>query len=793
MAKINEKAAAEAALNSPFLLQDFEMEVTPEFCVEIVKKAYGSKATPVDVGELQKFRLLDLGMTQEELLKNFFDPKGKQNPDGGKAEFFRTDFKPCPLVQSLNGITKNYIINQMADISVNGLDKLSVDKKVKKRQQDILKRYTVDLINFIGSQTGDMPFDYSTNLDKVSAGEDSTGGVSIVEQIRSELSDDLNFALLSETGALKDGVELSHEMMINHFLESLKFKDRVAGDLVSDIMKARCFSYRFYTSAMDGTPQIKYIDPIILNTSPFREKDASDMDWWYYEFTTTWGEYMKMIGGKISLEKNMKIYETNRSQFYPNDLYPCWSNPEMFPQFYTSILNTNIRLGYFEFKKNVFDAASGKYYDKTYKFYYLPITNSSLSINPEYILDLGGLQDMPRFGGMLQYSGFSLVLWRDSKYASWYKIQEPDLFRLNALYNQYLNTVSAIVPRGVIFAEETLRELAEEMLKAKEEYMNQNGQELTNQNGAYQQILNEIINKFIQTGRGIFKRRQGDADERQLDPPTFSIGHQVYDDLKELMGQMMGIYNMMVMSLGTNPIMLGQAPKQHQTLKGIELANQSSTTMLDELVRIYEEGIVEFGRRMIYYDQLVIKEFDKNFEPTTVRAEQMKAIIGVAGIGWQEIFEDMWVQHCTMTIQNRPSDEQRMSLMDYAMQLEQKQLCPIGTAILVSQIKNYKLAWLFVKASIERQNRIATENQMQLMERQGQMQQQAQQEAMAQNAQMLKIQQQLEAENEVLKNQLKQKGMSQNIAERGENKINEKAASAQIDIQKKRAEQEMEL
>jgi hypothetical protein len=377
--------------------------------------------------------------------------------------------------------------------------------------------------------------------------------------------------------------------------------------------------------------------------------------------------------------------------------------------------------------------------------------------------------------------------------SSWYEVQEPSLHRLNYLWNQYLNTATAIVPRGVIFSEETLREIVDEMVKAVEEDMAENGQEITGSYGRWQKMMNETIKKYVQSGRGIFKRRSGDANEKQLDPPTFSIQHQIYDDLQRLIQEMMSLYNMMIMSLGTNPVMLGQAPKQHQTLKGIELASQSTGTMLEQMSEMAEAAVTEFGRRMIYYNQSTAMEFGKDLKPKTPRAEQMAAIIGTQGVGWQEIGRDMPVQQCTFLIENRPTDEQRILLFDYTMQLEQKGLVPVGTALMVQEIKNYKLAKLYVMANVAKQQRVAVENQMQLMERQAQQAQMMNQQAMAQQAQMMKMQNDLKNENDALKAQLKEQGMSKNIQERGENRIEENAQKAAIDLQKKEAESQMKI
>jgi hypothetical protein len=67
------------------------------------------------------------------------------------------------------------------------------------------------------------------------------------------------------------------------------------------------------------------------------------------------------------------------------------------------------------------------------------------------------------------------------------------------------------------------------------------------------------------------------------------------------------------------------------------------------------------------------------------------------------------------------------------------------------------------------------------------------QQAMAQQAQMMKMQNDLKNENDALKAQLKEQGMSKNIQERGENRIEENAQKAAIDLQKKQAESQMKI
>ena len=173
------------------IVQDFDLPLTAEADVELIKYDYAIRTTLVDRERMQLYRALDLGAIGDiGVLKNYFDPKGKNNPEGGQAEYIQTDWRPCPLVQSVNRITQNYVINQMAQIQVSGTDKLSVDKKILKRQKDLIKNYTIDLLNFLGEKIGEAPLPKSTNLESLvgEEGAQMSEDVALIDQVRKGLS-----------------------------------------------------------------------------------------------------------------------------------------------------------------------------------------------------------------------------------------------------------------------------------------------------------------------------------------------------------------------------------------------------------------------------------------------------------------------------------------------------------------------------------------------------------------------------------------------------------------------------
>jgi hypothetical protein len=783
-----------------YMVQDIDMVFDKQWAINFVKRAYNNRQYIVDIEKLKKYRDLDIGIIDVPDLKNSFDKKGKDNADGGQAAYVNADFKPCPLFQSLNQITKGYILDEMGDIQVNGLDRISHSKKIKERHKKAIDRYTIDYFNFINSLTNDAPLPYTTNIGKLLSGKDESStegeGVSMIEQIKAELDDDTSFAILSDIGALKDGVESAHESMIKYFIEDGNFKDVICDDIARDIMHVRAFVYRVYTSAKDGTLKYHYCDLANVNTSPFKLKDGSDIDYIFEEFVVSWSEFMQMVGGKLELEMIRKIYEANRLGYgQANRDYVEWSaTTNVDAKFYSSVSNTSIRLGYMELKKQIHDPNNGKYYDNIKKFYYLPIfSNGFMLKNEDCVFDIGDLQDMTRFGGMLEMSKFSYVVTRDNSYQSWYEIAESNLKLLNILYNQYQNTISGIVPRGLFYAEETLRELVSDMMIAKEEYLRENGKEIGNMDGEFQKMLRDVIKRTEQSGKGIFKRKSGDNNEKSIDPPTFTIQHQLYDDAQQLAQQILTIYNMLITSLGTNPQMLGQAPRPRQAVRGLEIASQSGLTMLQDMVAMFNFGLKELGSRVIYYDQVVIKEFDKNtLEPKTQRAEQMKGVLGDLGVNWLEIYNDMPMQKCGMIIQPKPTAEERVMVFDYAMQLEMQGKLPVGTALSTKHIQNPKMAFLWMMAIAKKQERIMVENQMQMQQQQAQAQQQAMQMQMQQQQAQAQQQAGIQAQLAQMNEQLKTQGQVAVKDKTNQNRLEENQQQAELDMAKATHEKEME-
>lgn len=770
------------------LIQDFDLEFDEDWAVEFLRRVYASRQNFIDDKKLAKYRSFDLGVLDPESvtkLKEFFDPKDNEIKEGGTAEYMRGGIDMCPLIHSLLSIVKKQIKENTSSITVKGSDKLSVDKKAKERLRILNKRNIVDNINYVLEISGKPPISYDTDVDKllqdgsndVNINTDNPNG--LIDSIKSEFAqDNWDYALLSESGMLKDGVEISHEQMISHYMSHTKFDENIAEQIISDYMKVNGLCFMFYTSQINGLPEVQYVSPETIFVSPFFNKDSSDKDFWGFQFEVTWSDYMKMVGGSLTTEQNKEVYEKNKATWFSSASYPNFVENVQFPSY--AFLNTIIKLGYVEVKKHVHDKFTGKYYDVVKKFYYLPLAQDKMK--PQYILGLGSLQDMFRFGTNLQYADYSIIMRRDNTKASFYEVMEVEFSRMNKIYAQYINTFASFIPEGIIFAEEPLRALADEIIREIED----EGGEMDE--NASSRIQSKIVRRVKQSGSMIAKKRKGDNDEERLDNPTSVMENKILIDCVGLINQLMTSYNMMLMSLGINPNRLAQEPKPRTTDKSIQGASSNSAFATMEIEDAMVYSMKEFGQRVVYYDQVVISEFDKNMNPTTDRAKEMSSILGTKGINWLEVYQDMPEQRCILEVESTPTEQDKAMLLNYVMQLELAGRIPIGTVVNLQGIDNFKLQKLFVAATIKRSERINIERQQAMMEQQQAAVQQQQQVQAQSNMQTMAQQASFQERLATLENQLRTEGQIAVKKQTLENKKEEEDHKAAVETSQKQQE-----
>lgn len=757
------------------------MSLDKKWALSFLKQAiHTSVGNSILKKKLSTYRGIDKGKINKNELKTFFDPD-KSISEDQRASIMRTDWSPCPLVNSLNKIIAKNIEAIPISINVNSTDNISINKKQEAKLKIKTRSYMIALSNFIRQQLNEENIDNDVDLESHInlQNNEMSNDVSLLETMKNEISNDAEFNLLNEAGFIKDGVEIAHEQLIKFYFDKTKFSTNLAYKIISDYMKVNTFCYRFYTNTYNGKPEIQYVDIAELNKSSFMERDAKDMDYAYYEFTTTWSVYMSMVGGKLTPEQNKKVYDANKIFLFPNSTYPEYTATNSL-----ALNDVRIRLGYFEAKKQEYDKESKKYAEVIKKFYYLPLNLDNL--NEDFILDLGNLQDMYREGDNFAFADFSFIIYQNSETQSFYDIQKADYLRMNLIYNQLLNTFANFIPEGTAFVEETIRELAEEIHQEREEKMKENGGNISNL--SLHNVMGDVIKNYVLSGRGIFKLRKGDRDEESLNRPTFIMENKIMSNCNQLIGLLFQVYQQMLMALGVNQNRLAQDPLPRQTASGISSATSASYYSTQDIEVAYIYAIESFANRMLYYNKQVVKEINKNGESKTERAEELKEIIGDKGKIWLEVHNDMPKQNCILSVTNTLDTEGRLRLMAQVAMYEQAGLIPFGSQIIVADIANLKLAKMYVLMLLKRQERIRLEQQQQmnLAKQQGVAEQQK-------NEQMNKqLDMEIQARLLAIETQLKTQAQKEIKDKIGENRLTQQAQASQLEIERKAKEKQLE-
>jgi archaellum component FlaG (FlaF/FlaG flagellin family) len=222
------------------------------------------------------------------------------------------------------------------------------------------------------------------------------------------------------------------------------------------------------------------------------------------------------------------------------------------------------------------------------------------------------------------------------------------------------------------------------------------------------------------------------------------------------------------------------------------MATNASYFSTQNLEESYTFAIKSFGERMLYYDQNTITEFNSKGEPTTERAQEMKAILGTKGVTWLEVYKDMPYQNCILTVTNSTTVQDRLQLMELTAQYEQSGKVPAGTLLMAMGIPNFKLAKLYVVFAIKRQERINAENAEKMMQIQGQQQEQAFLASQSAEQQKLEQEGQIQARLTALENSLKTQGQIDVKDKTNSNRLVENQQQTELNIQQEKAKKDME-
>lgn len=665
-------------------------------------------------------RMIERGWIDVDALKNIVDPEEK------KAEFFSSDWKGNPIYNHLNNIVdakieklpKNMVVKAADEISRTELMKENAKilgrSKFRKYLNGMLKQFgmpsikdTEDPFKYVAKMAESQeakPKAVATSTTKRRKTATKDIPVDLMESIKNSIEDDEDLALFNEY-LHKDGVEIAIEIGIKYYMFDLNKYDDNNEDKLSDLRNFNTSVFRFSTSETTGLPVYDYMDPSIVNVSPFKKNDLSDIYHWYTEEYVTFGEFIRRFGATLNTEQLKKVFAKNKMHHNVADYEGCSKSTRS---------NAKIKIGYVEvlsqdmevytdytklgnqcFAKATTDyvpSAAGKKtlnaqrvernYDVWYKFHYIPaITNDvkadgmPLAEQAKYIFGLGKVQDQMRYGNKLELVNTSLFGWH-SKKMTWFEVMYAFMPQIDLLWQQYKNDLANAIPHGIMWVEEMLT-----MAMAVVDDEADNGADLKK----------KLMARIKQTGSGManFLDKSGQIINQGKPFVDVKTGHLT--SAMERLVAIMELYKMMTRALGVSEVSEGVDPKQRQSLGGIEMAMQGTNNSTFFIEKAFQKVMLAGAERMLLYFKKIVEY------GTPERLQDFMDVVGTANGMAMQTIKGIPMRNLALSVHNIITDDQKRMLENMAAQMASTGMLSHDDALFITTIDNLKQAYAILR------------------------------------------------------------------------------------------------
>lgn len=668
----------------------------------------------VDATIAAKKRALDRGEINEADYKKIFDP------EDGKAEFVAADWKSNPVYIHLNNIVEANIAQTPNSITVKAVDEYAKSKQQKENARIINRREYLAFLNGINDSLGlprlkdtDDPYKYAKEMQQLmqqdggadklrrkNPGATKMGKTAtpdgMVDAIKSSIYDNEDLALYNEY-IYKGDVEIAIELGIQHYLKENKYH-LIGEKVVADLRNFNTACMWWYTSQTNGKPVIEHLAPETVYTSEFSEIDGTDIVHWFREYDITFSDFTRQFGANLTDKQLIEVFERNRHSFGNHGL--DWNRCSG-----AAKSGARIRVGYLEFetqnreiftdgvmkgnvhfkrrdegwqespntRKSFRKERVERNYSIWYRCFYIPPTMgttvhaTSIEWQKDFIFNLEPIQDqIHRYGDNRRWAKCSLVVWKNPR-ISFSDIMERFMPKINFLWLKFQNNL-ANDQNGVIYADELVKAMMlitdEADLKGKE-------------------AKKELLRRLKQTGTGVSKFTDGEG--KYFKPfEVFRSGH-LASAADELV-MMQNLYVMMRQSLGINEIAEGNAPKPRQSLGAIDMAMQATNKSTFFFERGWDDMTTETAERLTTYIKKISEEGD------TERFEDFKDIVGQANGLLLEEIEDIPLHKLGLSIERSDTDKQIAYIQGLAEKLVNAGMLDVEVLPLLLKIENPKYA-----------------------------------------------------------------------------------------------------
>jgi len=704
-----------------------------------MKRSGGSKLF-LDPKKAVPYRKSDRLEIDENLYKEMVDPRTPMG-GGGTADYFSSDFKANPIYLHLKNIVKADIEKTGKQLEVNLTDKYAKTRKMQDNYKIIYQRAFRNLINHLSEEIGlpgisdsQDPYKWADNLLKKEDDETKSPDMvnKYIDLIKNQITDDQDLALYNEM-VYKGDYEMAFELGIEYYIMNLnKWQERWADEFINDIMHFNKACGEWYTDLITGRPVVERFIPETLFTNPFKRKDGEDLQYYWIEYTITFGEFMREMGKNLEPEKLAQVFKLMKQQGYHSvdwrdEFYNFGANnyardSAMVKIGKAAFLSTDMEVQ----MENVDTAlripveitwqptnSAERRIEKRYNvwrwWYYIPPTpgdniNANWAWQSQFIFELQKFQDQQRYGDSGRYAKSPLVIYDNSSQATFTDVVQSFMPKITHAWHKYQNCLVNDI-NATILSDDFIGGL----LGAVDEDNKVNvGDPSKATGGNGRDAYMEQWKMIKQSGRGFLKMTDKNGLPI-LDPQKLSLSlkNNFLDDAEKYMTQMMMLYDLMIKSLAFSPISAGEEVKPRTPVAALEQSLKATQSSRFFIQKGYEDFLKMYAERNIRY----ILDIANESETFPDRWEEFMENVGYANGLAIEGLKDIDPECVGLTVSYVDNTAKKEFIMNLAIEYVKTKELNDEFLYLLLGVDNWKYAFVLMRMALKKRRKEMQEEQ----------------------------------------------------------------------------------
>lgn len=699
----------------------------------------------LDPKRAKKYRATDNLQLDEAEYKRMFDPITPMG-GGGEAKYVVTDWQANPIYLHLKDIVKAEIQRTSKQLEVNLTDKFAKTRKMRDSYRQLYKGLFRSLINeyapLVGLQgisDSQDPYKWAQNL--MSGNKDGQGDKQapqgnsdiidgFVDLIKNHITDDQDLAAYNEL-IYKGDYEIAFEKGIQYYLLNLnKWDERWSDEFIDDIMHFNKAAGEIYTDLMTGRPVVERFIPEILYTSPFKRRDGEDLMYYFIEYEITFADFARSIGRNLDPSQLKDVFEYNKSQGSSHGL--SWIEWTEKPnkvrddamirvgkmaaltqdyEVYMDAVDTNypryqqVDLSWKEKPNtpNKYKARKDeKHFNVWYSWYYIPPTtehmsNADYAWQAQFIFDIKKNQDQERYGEDGRYSKSPLVIYDNSRQASFSDRVQYWMPKIHYASMQYqnclINDIDATIASDDLLTGLLAAVDEDNKISAGDPSRPTGG----NGKNAYMQQWDMI--KQRSAGFLNMVDRQGNP---VIDPSKLLLKFK--NDQIERAGKYMAeiaiMYNNLVQAIAMNDARQGQDTKPRTPVAALNESIKSSDNATFFVTKGYETFLKTYAERIVRFIIRIGK--DAKTYGFTKLLDEFKSVVGEAFGLTVDGMEDIPPESVGLTVNYTDNSAKKDFVMNMATEFIKQGQLDNDFLYLILGADNWKLSFLLMRIGIKK-------------------------------------------------------------------------------------------